>query len=165
VFAGRAAETFRLRLAQNQRHGLDKFGGPAPVALNLEVAEAQFALLLARRDPPGAGDNFLGHETGGPQAGLVVEEQAGAGEQPVGLAIVGHFPKRRRLGHGVGAARPKRHFLVGRRAPGVAEALARAGVVKTDLAAQETHRLENVQRAQRDAFERFHRLIEGESHR
>lgn len=95
----------------------------------------------------------------------MVEEDAATGEQAVGVAVVGDFPERGRFRDGVGTARPKRRGLIGGSSAGVAEALAGTGVVEPDRTAEKPDRLQKVECAGGDAFEGFHRLLEGEADR
>ena len=55
-------------------------------------------------DPGGAEGDLAGHERLAAARALVVEEDARAGEQAVGLAVVDRLPVGVELGAGVGAA-------------------------------------------------------------
>jgi hypothetical protein len=64
------------------------------------------------------------------------------------------------------ASRPKRGALVGRMFfLGIAEALARRGVIELRLQVQKSYRLHNVDRAMHDAVDRLNRLLERQPHR
>ena len=122
-------------------------------------------LRAPRGDPAGGGHDLPGDEALRAERRLVVEEDPAAGEQPVGLAVVGDLPERGRLRHRVGAARAEGRLLVRPLARRVAEALAGAGVVEADRPLREPDGLEQVERPDPDALHRLDRLVEREPDR
>ena len=82
---------------------LDVVAGVAPVALGVEVAEEELGLEAGLDAGEAAGD-LAGDEGLAAQGGLVVEEDAVAGVDTVGLAVVDADPVGVHLGDGVGAA-------------------------------------------------------------
>src|ERR1700733_7288185 len=145
-------------------HGVHKIRSPAPVTTNAEVAEAQRSAISCC-DATRTTHNLLRDKTLRTESGLVIEEDAGAGEQPVSLAIVCHRPVGRSFGYSVRAARGKRCPFVSRDISGCAKALSGAGAVESKGAAQESDRLEEVQRTRRDTLQRSDRLVERKSDR
>lgn len=93
----------------------------------------------------------------------MIEKDAGAGKQAIGFAVVGHLPESGGLGHRVGAARAKGGVFVAGGIPVVAKAFAGAGAVVPDRAAEKADGLQQVERAEGDAFQRLHGLLEGQA--
>ncbi|MNT42700.1 hypothetical protein D3C72_1791300 [compost metagenome] len=93
-----------LVLLQHQPHGLDIVAGKAPVALGIDVAQAQF-LLFSLLDPGSGVGDFAGHEFDPAQRRLVIEQDAAAGMQVETLAVVHGDPVAIKLGDTVRAAR------------------------------------------------------------
>ena len=148
---------------QHAVHGHDILWRPAPVATDGEVAEAQHVLFSCGH-AAGARHDLLRHEPLRPQRAFVVEEDAGAGFYCVGLTILRDLPEGCRLGDAVRAAGPQHSGLASRLFARVAKHLGAAGVVEPDRPAEHADRLEQVYRADDDALEGFHRLVEREAH-
>src|SRR5438046_8968488 len=74
--------------------------------------------------------------------------------------VVENLPECGGLGDSVRTLRPERRRLVRPFRTQIAEALARARVVKPDRPADETNRFQQVVGSDCDAFERLHRLLE-----
>src|SRR5690606_35243709 len=102
--AGGDDEVARLVLLEHPPHGLDVVPREAPVALGVEVAEAQLLGHAEADLGDGVGD-LAGHELEAPARALVVEEDAGAGVEVVALPVVDRDPVAVELGDAVGAAR------------------------------------------------------------
>ena len=81
----------------------DVVAGESPVALGVEVAHDEL-LLQPFLDPGGAEGHLAGDERLAAARALVVEQDARAGEEAVGLAVVDRLPVGVELGAGVGAA-------------------------------------------------------------
>ena len=99
-----------FRLLQHKPHGFDIFLGVTPVALRVEIAEGQ-PFLEAQLDPGGRQRDFAGDEGFPAPRRLVVEENAVARVQLVGLPVIHHGPVGEHLGAGVGTAGPERRGL------------------------------------------------------
>ena len=94
-------EVFRLVLLEHEPLHFHVIAGMAPVAQGVQVAEVE-AVLQAEGDAgDGAGD-LAGDEGFAAQRGFVVEEDAVAGVDAVGLAVVDGDPEGVHFGHGVG---------------------------------------------------------------
>src|SRR5207244_4060890 len=106
--------------------------GVAPVALGLEIAEAQLLgqpeLDLRRRVRDLAGD-----ELQAAARPLVIEQNARAGEQAVTLAEIHGNVVAVRFGNGVRAAWMKRRRFALRSLTDLAEHLAAGGLIETRL--------------------------------
>ena len=103
LFAGGDDEVVRVVLLEHHPHGADEVFGVAPVAFGVEVAEAQLGLLADGDFCEGAGD-FAGDEGFAAARGFVVEEDAGAGVEAVGFAVVFDYPVAVEFGDAVGGA-------------------------------------------------------------
>jgi len=90
-------------LLEHEPHGLDVFFGVAPVAFGVEVTEVEFGLESGADVGDGAGD-FAGDEGLAASGGFVIEEDAVAGVEAVGFAVIDGDPIGVDLGAGVGAA-------------------------------------------------------------
>jgi len=102
-FAGGDDVVVGLVLLEHQPHSFDVVFGVAPVAFGVEVAHVDLVLLAGEDAGEGAGD-FAGDEGFAPAGGFVVEEDAVAGEEVVGFAVVDGLPVGVDFGAGVGAA-------------------------------------------------------------
>lgn len=94
----------------------------------------------------------------------MVEKKAGTGEQPVGLAIVRHFPEGGTFGHGIRTARTERCFLPGRLPMGIPKTFARSRMIDAGGMAEKADGLQQVERPHRHAVQGFHRLVKGKTH-
>ena len=92
-----------LVLLKNAPHGVDVLGCPAPIPVNVEIAEMKF-LVASVGDADGGGDDFGGNEAGGPKRRFVIEEDAVGGMEAVGLSIGGDEVKGGGFGDAVGTA-------------------------------------------------------------
>ena len=98
--AGCNHEVLRLVVLEYEPHTLHIVLGIAPVAEGVEVAEVE-AVLLALGDASGGESDLAGHEGLATALALVVEEDAGATEHVVGLAVLLDNPEAVELGYGV----------------------------------------------------------------
>ena len=162
--AGGDDEILRCFLLQHAVHGHHVLGCPAPVARDVQPAQQQ-PLGRAVGNAPGRRDDLLRDEAPGSQRRLVVEQNAAARMQPVGVAVVVDQPEGRRLGHGIRAAWMERRALVRRLTGGVAKAFAGPGVVKPYRLVHQATRLEHVERAQNHALQRLGGQLERQPHR
>lgn len=104
LLAGGDDEVFRGVLLEHQPLHFNVVAGVAPVAQGAEVAEVE-AVLQAQGDAcDGAGD-LAGNEGFAAQGAFVVEEDAVAGVDAVGLPVVDGDPVRVKLGDRIRAAR------------------------------------------------------------
>ncbi|THU44176.1 hypothetical protein C4D60_Mb02t04650 [Musa balbisiana] len=104
-----------LLLLQHHPHGLDVVPGEAPVAGGGQVAQEDLGLKAEADTADGAGD-LAGDEVLATAGALVVEQDAVAGEQAVGLTVVDGVPVRGDLGGSVWRAGMERGRLrLGRR--------------------------------------------------
>ncbi|EEF93696.1 hypothetical protein CATMIT_01671, partial [Catenibacterium mitsuokai DSM 15897] len=133
-------------LLGHQPHRLDVIAGEAPVALGVDVAQAQF-LLLAQLDPGDRVGDLAGDELDAAQRRLVVEQDAAGGVDLEALAVVDRGPVRHQLGHAVGAARIERGLFVLHFGLDQAEHLAGRSLVETRLRIDDAHRFQHVERA------------------
>ena len=108
--ARRDDEVVGLMVLQDQPHALDEVGRVAPVALGGKVAEEE-AILAAMHDVGDGQADLAGDERLPAALGLVVEEDAVAGEDPVGFAVIARDPIGVDLGDAIGAARVERGSL------------------------------------------------------
>ena len=100
LYAGCNHEVLRLIVLEYEPHTLHIVLGITPVAEGVEVAEVE-AVLLALGDA-GCGEGDLAcHEGLATALALMVEEDAGAAEHIVGLAVLLDNPEAVELGHGV----------------------------------------------------------------
>ena len=121
------------RLLQHQPHRPDVVAGEAPVAVRFEVAEGELVAAspsLMRATPS---RDLARDELEAAPRRLVVEQDAGAGEQAVALAVVDGDVVAEHLRHAVRAARVERRHLGLRHLAHLAEHLARRGLVEPDL--------------------------------
>jgi len=88
AFASGDDEVVRRGLLQHEPHGLDVFGRPAPVAIDVDGAEVEL-LFASTGDRSDCGDDLLGDELTGAQRRLVVEEDAAGGMDSIGLTVAG----------------------------------------------------------------------------
>lgn len=122
-----------LLLLQHQPHGFNVVPSEAPISGGLEVAQEELALepdLDAAHGPR----DLAGHEILAAAGGLVVEEDAVAGEEGVSLAVVHGVPVGGAFGGGVGGAGVEGGGF-GLRRRGGAEHLGGAGLVVADVGA------------------------------
>ena len=162
--AGGDDEVGRLWVVKHALHRIDILGGPAPVARQIERAEfehGQFSLCHVGR----TAHDLLRDEPGGAKRRFVVEQDARASEQPVGLAVVGHRPERCRLADSIRTAGTELRHLVRWPLPRIAETFARGGVVEAGIQRQESHRLQHVDRTVHDAVDGLDGLVERQTHR
>ncbi len=93
----------------------------------------------------------------------MVVEDAGAGVEIVGFAVVCYFPVGGGLGDAVGAAGPEGGGFVGGDRPGIAKAFTGSGVVEAHGLFGEADGFEEIEGAGGDAFEGFDGLLKGEA--
>ena len=138
-----------LGLLEDAPHALDVILGVAPVPLGVEVAEVEL-FLQAVPDARGGPGDFARHEGLAPHRRLVVEEDAVAGVDAVGFAIVHRDPVGVELGRRVGTARVEGRGLLLRRLPHLAVELRGGGLVDARLLleAEDADGLEETQRAE-----------------
>ena len=136
-------------LLQHEVHGAHVVAGVSPVALRVEVAQVQIVLQPQGDACHGAGD-LARHEGLAADRALVVEQDAVAGVQGVGLAVVHHDPVAVELGGAVRAARVERRGLALRHLLHEAEHLRGRGLVEPRLCLEpeDAHGLEQSQRPQ-----------------
>ena len=96
--AGGDHKVLRLVVLEYEPHTLHIVLGIAPVTERVEVAEVE-AILLVLGDACCSEGDLAGHEGLATALALVVEENAGAAEHVVGLAIFLHNPEAVELGH------------------------------------------------------------------
>src|SRR5258708_10461080 len=129
-FAGANDKIVGFVLLQHQPHGTDIVPGESPIALRVEIAQAQF-----RRQPQldarDAVRDLARDELEAATRRFVVEENPRTYVQVVALAIVDRDVVPVDLGNPVGTARVKRRGLSLRGLPDFAEHLAAAGLVET----------------------------------
>src|SRR6185369_363802 len=95
-------------------HAFDIFASMAPVALGTEITQIE-ALLLAAHDSRHRPSDLAGDERLAAQRALVVEQDAVAGMEAIGLAIVHRDPVGIELGRAIGRTRPEWRRLALRR--------------------------------------------------
>jgi hypothetical protein len=143
-------------LLKHQKHCLHVFRSPAPVALNVDVAQLKF-LLPALRDSASRLGDLLCNKSFGAQWRLVIEQNSGTSKDTVGFSVIGHLPESRSLGDSIGASRPERGLLGGCFAALISETFAGTRVVELDPFSGEPDRLQEIECAKVDAFLGFHR--------
>ena len=112
LHAGGDDEVFRLVLLQHQPLHLDVILGMSPVAQGIHVAEIQ-AVLQAEFDARQRAGDLAGDEGFAAYRRFVVEQDAVAGIDAIGLAVIDGDPVGIELGHRIGAARiERRGFLL-----------------------------------------------------
>ena len=122
-------------LLQHQPHGAHVVPGVAPVAFGVEVAQVQGVLRAEVDAGDGAGD-LAGDEGFAADRRFVVEQDAVAGVEAVGFAVVDGDPVGVDLGGAVGAARVEgRGFRLGD-FPDLAVHLAGGGLVEAGFPLQ-----------------------------
>ena len=142
-FPGADHEVVRGVLLEDAPDGIHVFGGIAPVAAGVEIAEEEGVLLSGEDGGDGPGD-LAGDEGFAAPRALVIEENAAAGEQAVAFAVNADHPVGVELGGGVGAARLKDRVLALRRGRRAVH-LRAGGLVEAGLVA-----------AAADGFEKAH---------
>ena len=110
VFARGDDEVLGSLLLEDEPHTLDVVLGVAPVAEGVEIAEIEF-VLESLCDAAGRQGDLSCHEVLSAPLALVVEEDAVAAIEPVGLAVVLHDPIAVELCHAIGASRIERRGL------------------------------------------------------
>ena len=118
-------------LLQHQPHRLHIIPGVAPVALGVQVAEHHF-VLQAEFDAGGGVGHLAGDELHPPPRALMVEQDAGGGVEPVGLAVVDHDVMPEHLGAPVRRTGVERGEFGLRGLADLAEHLRRRGLVEAD---------------------------------
>ncbi len=153
----------RRVLLQHQPHRPDVVGGVAPVALGVEIAQRQLVVELVgdARHPVG---HLARDELEAAARGLVVEQDARRGVQPVALAVVDGDPVAVDLRHAVGAARVERRRLALGHLLHLAEHLRRAGLVEADLGVDQADGIEHPRHPQCGRLARQHGLGEAGLH-
>ncbi len=136
--------------------------GEAPVALGFEIADGD-GLRLAERHAGKAERHLAGDEVAPAQGALVIEQDAGAGEEAVGFAIVDDAPMAEQLGHAIRAPRIERRRLVLRHLLRLAEHLGGRGLVEASAGADLAHGLEHAHDAKRIGVGGIERLLEGKA--
>src|SRR6516225_8517293 len=86
----------RIRLLQHQVHGLDVFGRPSPIPLNVYITKGKL-LPFSPGNPAGGTHNLLGDKTLWAQRGFVVKKNARTSEDFVSFPIVGYLPESGRF--------------------------------------------------------------------
>ena len=150
LHARRDHEVVRRLVLEDEPHARHIVLRVAPVAQGVEVAQKQL-LLLALRDA-GSGERDLPrHERLAAPLGFVVEEDARAGEHPVGFAVLLDDPEAVELRDGVGRIGMERRALVLRHLLHLAVQLGGRGLVDAArlLQPREAHGLQDAQDARR----------------
>src|SRR5919106_1658996 len=119
-------------LLEHQPHGLDVVAGVTPVALGLEVPEAQL-VGEPELDAGGAVGDLAGHELEAAPRPFVVEQDAAGGVEVVRLAVVDRDPVAVDLGNPVGRAGVEGCRLPLGRLHHLAEHLAGRRLVEADV--------------------------------
>ena len=101
--AGRDQVVIRVILLEHQPHGMDIVGRVTPVTPCFQVAQAQFVLHPQLDTRHRVGD-LTRDEFQATARTLMVEQDAGAGEEIVAFAIIHRDPVAVDLGHAVGCA-------------------------------------------------------------
>jgi hypothetical protein len=113
-----------LLLLQHHPHALDIFAGEAPIALRVKIADGE-RVRLAERHAGEAEGHLPGDEIASAQGALVIKQDAGTGEEAVGLAIVDDASMAEQLGDAIRTPRVERRLLVLRHRLRLAEHLRR----------------------------------------
>ena len=158
-FAGGDDEILRFVLLEHQPHGFDIIAGEAPVALGVEIAEVEF-LLQAFFDAGGCAGDFSGDECFAAAGGFVVEEDAVAGVDVVGFAVVYGLPVAVDFGAGVGAAGVKGCFFGLRRFDDFAVHFAAGSLIEASRLVGVADGFEKIHRAQGVGLDGVDGLIE-----
>jgi hypothetical protein len=161
--AGREHVVAGFVALQHGVHAGHVLPGVAPVALGVQVAKPQLAL-LAVLDARHRQADLAGHELRPAQRALVVEQDARAGVQPERLAVVHGDPVPVHLRHPVGAARVEGRALVLRDLADLAEHLARRRLVEADARVHRADGLQNPRDADAGDVAGHDRLLERERH-
>ena len=140
--AGRDHVVVRLVLLEHQPHRLDVVARIAPVALGVQVAEAEL-VGQPQLDPRHAVADLAGHELEPPPRGLVVEQDPGHRVQAVRLAVVDGDPVAVGLRDAVRAARVERRLLVLRHLAHLPEHLRGRRLVEADVRVDDPDGLEH----------------------
>ena len=135
LHAGSDNEIFGLFLLQHQPlHPHIIFGVP-PVAQCIHIAQIQ-AVFQALRDIGQAACNLAGHERFAAARAFVVEQNAVAGVNAVGFAVIDGNPVGIEFGHGIGRTRIKRRGFFLRDFLHQTIQFGRGGLVKTGFVFQ-----------------------------
>ena len=157
IVSGRDHVVVGLVLLQHQPHRAHVVAGEAPVALRVEVAQAQLA-----REPELDARHAVGdlarHELEAAPRRLVVEEDAADRVHAVALAVVDRDPVAVGLRDAVGAARVERRLLGLRHLLHLAEHLRRGRLVEADRRVDVADRLEHARDADGGELGGQHRL-------
>ena len=146
ALAGRHDVVVGRRLLEHEPHRADVVPGKSPVAVRLEVAEVE--LLLDPELDSGDPVRYLARdELEAAARRLVIEQDAGAGEQPVALPVVDRDVMPEHLRHAIRAARVERRQLGLRHLAHLAEHLARGGLVDLDLRIDAPDRIQHPRHA------------------
>src|SRR5258708_9891318 len=103
--------------------------------------------------------DFAGDELESAPRTLVIEQDAGAGEQIVALAVIDGDVVTVDLGHAVRAARMKRRRLALRRLAGAAEHLAAASLIESGVRTDLPEGVQQPRHTQCSEFRRQHWLL------
>ena len=160
VFAGGDHVILGLVLLQHHPHRADVIAGEAPVAFGVQVAHMQF-LHQAELDLRDAVADLARDEFLAASWTLVVEEDAGNGEEVVAFPVVDGDVVPVNLRDPVGAARVKGRFFGLRHFLDLAEHLAAGGLVEPGLGADQAHGFQQAGHADRREFARQGRLAPG----
>ena len=162
LLARRDHQILGLGLLQHQPLRLDIVARVAPVAPRVEVAEVQ-AILHSELDAGEAARDLARDEDLAADRRFVVEEDAVAGIEAVGLAVVDRDPVRVELRHAVGRARIEGSRFALRRLPRQAEELGGRRLVEPGSLAesQRAHRFEQAQGSERVGIGGVLGLVEG----
>jgi len=161
-FAGSDHEIIRLGMLEDAPHGVHIVGCPAPVAVDIDLAEME-GLLGTRSDAECSGYNLAGNKSLRAKWRFVVEEDAGGGEYPIGFSIVCHSVVGCGLGRRVRTSRMVVVVFIRSRL-GIPKNLAGSCIVEFYWFLEETKALQEIHRADQDAIKSFHRVGEGHTH-
>jgi hypothetical protein len=132
-----------LGLLEHCPHRLHVVTGEAPVALHVNVSQAQFTL-QAKLDACHRVRDLAGHELYASQRRFVVEEDAAGRMQAEAFSVVHRHPVRIQLGYAVRAARIERRRFALARLLHFPEHFARAGLVEASLRVHDANGLKQV---------------------
>ena len=137
----------------------------APVAFGVEIADIK-PLLQAQFDPAERQGNFSGDKGFAALRRFVIKQDAVAGIQAVGLAVVHGDPVGIKFGHAIGRTRIKRRGFPLRGLAHQAIQFRGRGLIKAGLVAQiqDPDRLQQPQGPERVRIGRIFRLLEGNGH-